>query len=245
MSCPTVTTILPTECIGNSLNTINSNYQSLRTGVCDNQDQINALRTLLYQLSSNMTNTTLDVPYARLVERSGEDTSISNLRTITNSNGADRDIVAQNLFPLAATTSLRDSRLLKFDATPGTYVDTIGMVKNADRTIQFPDTGTYEINIEGPNIVTQNWGGSGSADIQLLDDNGAVILNSIPYWFDRKQDLSKPVLNGRINITDTSTKYSIVFRFNRSSNFPICAAFPSSVAGECVLFNFDIYKLSI
>jgi hypothetical protein len=54
MSCPTVTTIQPTECIGNSLNTINANYQSLRTGVCDNQDQINFLRTLLLDLSANL-----------------------------------------------------------------------------------------------------------------------------------------------------------------------------------------------
>jgi hypothetical protein len=52
MSCPTVTTIQATECIGNSLNTINANYQALRTGICDNQDQIDALRTLLFQLSS-------------------------------------------------------------------------------------------------------------------------------------------------------------------------------------------------
>jgi hypothetical protein len=52
MSCPTVVTIQPTECIGNSLNTINANYQSLRTGVCDNQEQINTLRTLLNDLSA-------------------------------------------------------------------------------------------------------------------------------------------------------------------------------------------------
>lgn len=57
MSCPSVVTIQPTECIGNSLNTINNNYQALRVGVCDNQDQINALRTLLFDLSGAIQTT--------------------------------------------------------------------------------------------------------------------------------------------------------------------------------------------
>lgn len=67
MSCPTIVTIQPTECIGNSLNTINNNYQSLKTGLCDNQDQINALRTLLLDLSSNM-NQIMNVPYIEIAQ---------------------------------------------------------------------------------------------------------------------------------------------------------------------------------
>jgi hypothetical protein len=72
MSCPTITTIQPTECIGNSLNTINNNYQSLKTGVCDNQDQINTLRTLLYNLSASLPDilpvgSVIQTNYAQLV----------------------------------------------------------------------------------------------------------------------------------------------------------------------------------
>lgn len=47
MSCPTVTSIQKTECIGNSLPTINSNFNALKDGVCDNNDQILAAQTLL------------------------------------------------------------------------------------------------------------------------------------------------------------------------------------------------------
>lgn len=43
MSCPTVTTIQATECIGNSLNTINANFNNLKISVCDNESQIISL----------------------------------------------------------------------------------------------------------------------------------------------------------------------------------------------------------
>lgn len=43
MSCPTVTTIQKTECIGNSLVTINSNFDTLKQAVCDNFDLIQSL----------------------------------------------------------------------------------------------------------------------------------------------------------------------------------------------------------
>ena len=47
MSCPTVTTIQKTECIGNSLVTINSNFATLKDAACDNQSQIDAIKTAL------------------------------------------------------------------------------------------------------------------------------------------------------------------------------------------------------
>jgi hypothetical protein len=62
MSCPTtneVREILPTECIGNSLATINFNFNQLRIGACDNfsfittlQQSIQQLNTTLYNLSA-------------------------------------------------------------------------------------------------------------------------------------------------------------------------------------------------
>lgn len=50
MSCPStsqILTIQPTECIGNSLNTINTNFTNLRLAACDNQTQITTLNSLL------------------------------------------------------------------------------------------------------------------------------------------------------------------------------------------------------
>lgn len=37
MPCPTITTIQPTECIGNSLAAINNNFNNLKTAICDTQ----------------------------------------------------------------------------------------------------------------------------------------------------------------------------------------------------------------
>lgn len=67
MSCPTIVTIQPNECIGNSLNTINSNYQALKTGICDNQDQINEIRSLFNSLQTytmSLTSTIAQSSYA-------------------------------------------------------------------------------------------------------------------------------------------------------------------------------------
>lgn len=53
---PTVTTIQATECIGNSLNTINANYQSLKTGITTTQNYVNDQLTYLSCLISNTSN---------------------------------------------------------------------------------------------------------------------------------------------------------------------------------------------
>lgn len=95
MSCPSVVTIQPTECIGNSLNTINNNYQSLRTGVCDNQDQINALRTLLLDLSSNM-NKIGNYPYLEYA-------------WVTAPNVAGQNIAANTITTLTVDTEIVDT----------------------------------------------------------------------------------------------------------------------------------------
>lgn len=59
MSCPSIINIQPTECIGNSLAALNSNFSNLLTATCDNsstitpmQQQIQLLDTLLTQLSA-------------------------------------------------------------------------------------------------------------------------------------------------------------------------------------------------
>jgi hypothetical protein len=55
MGCPTdIITIQKTECIGNSLNTINGNFNSLKTEVCDNQLQINNLFNNIETVKSNL-----------------------------------------------------------------------------------------------------------------------------------------------------------------------------------------------
>ena len=38
MSCPTITTIEATQCIGNSLSIINENFSNLRDSACDNNE---------------------------------------------------------------------------------------------------------------------------------------------------------------------------------------------------------------
>jgi hypothetical protein len=56
MSCPTITTIDPTWCIGNSLDTINSNFTNLSGGICDNLSLISALTNQINALSNTITN---------------------------------------------------------------------------------------------------------------------------------------------------------------------------------------------
>jgi hypothetical protein len=59
MSCPTtneVREIQPTECIGNSLATINFNFNQLRLGACDNYSFINSLQQSIQQLNTTLFN---------------------------------------------------------------------------------------------------------------------------------------------------------------------------------------------
>jgi len=55
MSCPSTLTISNTEYIGNSLSTINNNFQSLKDGICDNQSQITNLQVSLQSLDTALT----------------------------------------------------------------------------------------------------------------------------------------------------------------------------------------------
>jgi hypothetical protein len=55
MSCPSISTIPNTEYIGNSLPTINNNFQSLKDSVCDNQSQITNLHLSLQSLDAVLT----------------------------------------------------------------------------------------------------------------------------------------------------------------------------------------------
>jgi hypothetical protein len=56
MSCPSIITILPTECIGNSLAAINSNFENLETAACDNSGTITTLQQNIQQLNTLITN---------------------------------------------------------------------------------------------------------------------------------------------------------------------------------------------
>lgn len=53
---PTVTTIQATECIGNSLNTINANYQSLKNGITTTQNYVSDQLAYLSCLINNTSN---------------------------------------------------------------------------------------------------------------------------------------------------------------------------------------------
>lgn len=56
MSCPSTAHISNFEYIGNSLLTINNNFESLKNGVCDNQSQITALKESLQALDISITS---------------------------------------------------------------------------------------------------------------------------------------------------------------------------------------------
>jgi microcystin-dependent protein len=54
MSCPTITTIDPTWCIGNSLQYINTNFTNLSGGICDNNSLITGLAAQIASLTSQV-----------------------------------------------------------------------------------------------------------------------------------------------------------------------------------------------
>jgi len=56
MSCPSIITILPSECIGNSLAAINSNFANLLSATCDNTGTIIPLQQSIQQLNTLLTN---------------------------------------------------------------------------------------------------------------------------------------------------------------------------------------------
>ena len=54
MSCPTITTIEATQCIGNSLDIINENFLNLKDGACDNNDISVSLTNDVLNLSTQI-----------------------------------------------------------------------------------------------------------------------------------------------------------------------------------------------
>lgn len=58
MSCPSITIIPDTECIGNSLTTINNNFSALKVAACDNQSFITSLDSSILSLNNLITNLT-------------------------------------------------------------------------------------------------------------------------------------------------------------------------------------------
>lgn len=62
MSCPSVTTINRTECIGNSLDTINSNFTNLKIAACDNYNTITSLNANILALNTRITSLSSQVP---------------------------------------------------------------------------------------------------------------------------------------------------------------------------------------
>lgn len=54
MSCPDVTPIKSTECIGNSLATINSNFVALKDAACDNYSTITTLNASILDLNTKV-----------------------------------------------------------------------------------------------------------------------------------------------------------------------------------------------
>lgn len=62
MSCPAVIPIYNTECIGNSLVTINSNFTVLKVAACDNYSTITTLLCSIQTLDNSIANLTQKLP---------------------------------------------------------------------------------------------------------------------------------------------------------------------------------------
>jgi hypothetical protein len=62
MSCPAVITINNTECIGNSLTTINSNFTVLKNAACDNYSTISTLLSSIQTLDNRIVNLSQKTP---------------------------------------------------------------------------------------------------------------------------------------------------------------------------------------
>lgn len=62
MSCPDITTIRNTECIGNSLATINDNFVALKDSACDNYSTISTLNANILALNTRITSLSSQLP---------------------------------------------------------------------------------------------------------------------------------------------------------------------------------------
>lgn len=246
MSCPTITKIQPTECIGNSLNTINNNYQALKTGVCDNQDQINTLRTLLYELSSNMM--TLNVPYAQLIEPAGKVNPVSTLNAVTGATGSSSQ--PAQLLIAATPVNAMLTRDVDFTSTPSTYLDTIGIIKDGV-SIGFPRTGVYEISLLGPTPSLRYYGASVAVDVVLVDNSTGNIIASSPGVIASSQanigdNSSNLAINTRIRVTDITKRFTFKLRRHPgNAPAPVFAMFPDPATSNnpSTLFNLQVYRL--
>lgn len=233
--CNSVQNIAASECIGDSLVKINSNFSNLNTDVC-------SLLSLINDLSSNMM-TLNNVPYARLAELPGQDTAISNLNSITGASNTNTNQPAQLIFPISTAVTL--TRNLTFIGTPANYLDTIGITKNGDRSIRFPTTGTYEIYVESPSLSLHNYQAYADVDIRLIDNSSNVILAGTPVTITNSETLNgQPTLRGRFTVTNTSTNYSVQIRRNQAGqSYGLCTAIPDA-AGAGVLFTAELWKLA-
>jgi hypothetical protein len=62
MSCPNVTSIKSTECIGNSLPTINDNFAALKNAACDNYSTITTFNSNILDLNTKITSLSSQIP---------------------------------------------------------------------------------------------------------------------------------------------------------------------------------------
>lgn len=128
MSCPSIITILPTECIGNSLASINTNFENLETAACDNSVTINSLQQDIQQLNTLITNlSAITVPGAAKAwlrfdgtrDVSGNSTvplgprfiySSYNINSVTKKAIGDYRIEFENRFPSPNYTAIGTSQ---------------------------------------------------------------------------------------------------------------------------------------
>jgi len=221
--------------------------QTQKTTISNNDELLihDASETSLKKITAEfMKNFIVNIPYARLVERSGDDASVSNLKVVSsNATGTSDQQPAQLLFPVNAP--LRTTRNLRLAEET---INTIGITRtNAERSIRFPSTGVYEIVVIGPSIVSQNSNFQGSIDIRMVDGNSVVKIGGPAMWFDQSQDQGSPDMRGRISITPADLSKDFYFQLRKSSNniaYEIGAVFPDPTPGASTLFVVEIWKIS-
>jgi len=157
MSCSSITTIQPTECIGNSLVTINNNFNILSNDVCDVDTQINdSVRgnDALYTLFNNVSSSAKDQFHNLTNQYNGIATCwvLFNGTQTTDSNQI-----------ISTTTSYNVSTLYKTDTGKYSLIfSNFGLIT----------TSNYAI------VASSSLSPAGNATVVVVDYNGKITGNS-------------------------------------------------------------------
>ena len=201
-----------------------------------------------------------NVPYARLVERSG---AFSSIQTLADISGATPGYYAPTTIVMPPpTTSGRNGvqlvqRSLRFAIEHNTMgitlegLNTFTGTRPAYTDIKFSQAGTYEINLVIPQLIVQSSDAETVVDFVFEKTNGTQLITAPSFIVlpvgggGGGSAQSSGTLTGRVSLA-ANDKCRVRFRSNQGGGTgkeAISVAFPEDGPNGTTIFQLDIWKV--